>query len=259
MPAFPQLASGAMAQMPLQRAIRFRSRSNVARDGSVVRLGDQDFEERTWHLAFRDLTDAEWQALEDLFAASEGRLGVFTFLEPGANLLRWSEELLLAPWVVSGTATDGQPDPLGGSRGSRLTAGSSAVQPAAVPSSYQYTASAWVRSAGTGAKIRLDDSGALAVEQDVEASGQWRRYVLRYSGGSATDAMRLTLTAGAAALDVYGPQLEAQLAASAYKVSTAQAGVFPNTRFDQDALIDEASGVARHDTRIRLLWTPSQL
>jgi hypothetical protein len=82
MPAFPQLASGAMAQMPLQRAIRFRSRSNVARDGSVVRLGDQDFEERTWHLAFRDLTDAEWQALEDLFAASEGRLGVFTFLEP---------------------------------------------------------------------------------------------------------------------------------------------------------------------------------
>jgi hypothetical protein len=249
-----------MAQMPVQRTIRYRSRRNEMRDGSTVLLGDPDYEERAWELAFRELTDEEWQALEDLFEASEGRLGVFTFLEPGANLLAWSEQLNLAPWVASGSALDGQADPLGGTRGGRVSAGGSAAQTIAAPADYGYAGSAWLRTTATGAKLRLSDSAAQVVEQDVEASGEWRRYVVRYAGASATDAMTLTLAAGAGGpLDVYGPQLEAQAAASAYKISTAQGGVFANTRFDQDALVDEASGVGRHDTRVRLLWTPSQL
>ena len=258
--AFPQLESGAMAQMPIERTIRFRSRRNEARDGSAIHIGDPDYEERSWDLVFQDMTEAEWQALEALFAASEGRLGVFTFLEPGANLLAWSEKLTLTPWDVSGSAIDEQTDPSGGSRGSRLPAGSSATQTIAAPSSYRYAGSAWLRTNAVGAKIRLSDSGAQVVERDVDSSGEWRRYVVRYSASSATDAMTLSIVAGSgASLDVYGPQLEAQLAASAYKISSAQGGVFANTRFDQDTLVDEASAPERHDTRVRLLWTPSQL
>ena len=258
--AFPQLASGAMAQMPLERTVRFRSRHNVLRDGSTVRLGDPDFEQRSWDLTFRELTDPEWQALEDLFEASRGRLGTFTFLEPGANVLAWSEKLGQTPWVVSGSVLDGQPDPFGGSRGGRLAAAASAAQAIATPASYQYAASAWLRTAGAGAKLRLSDGAAQQVEHDVEATGQWKRYVLRYSGSSATDVMKFEMIAGpSGALDVYGPQLEAQTGASAYKVSTAQGGAFAHTRFDQDALVDEAGGPNRHDTRVRLIWTPSQL
>ena len=258
--AFPQLESGAMAQMPMQRTVRYRARRNEMRDGSTVLLGDPDYEERAWELTFRDLSDAEWQALADLFEACEGRLRAFTFLEPGANLLAWSEQLNLAPWSVSGSTLDGQAGPSGGTRGSRVSAGGSAAQAIAGPAHYRYAASVWLRTTATGAKLRLSDSAAQVVGQDVEASGEWRRYAVRYSATSATDAMMLTLAAGAGGpLDVYGPQLEAQAAASAYKVSAARGGVFASTRFDQDALVDEASGVGRHDTRIRLLWTPSQL
>jgi hypothetical protein len=258
--AFPQLASGAMAQLPIERTIRFRSRRNETRDGSVTQIGDPDYEERSWDLAFRDLTDAEWEDLDTLFTMSEGKLGVFTFLEPGSNLLAWSEKLTQSPWNVSGGAADGQSDPFGGSRGSRLNAGSSAVQTIAAPASYRYAASAWLRTTGTGAKIRVSDSATQAAERNVDASGDWKRYVVLYGLSSATDAMSLSLIAGSGApLDVYGPQLEAQLAASAYKISSAQGGVFANTRFDQDALIDEAQAPGRHDTRVRLIWTPSQL
>jgi hypothetical protein len=258
--AFPQLASGAMAQMPIERTVRFRARRNSLRDGSVVQLADPDFEERSWDLTFRELTNEEWQALADLFEVSRGRLGTFLFLEPGANLLSWSEKLEQAPWVVSGSASDGQPDPLGGSRGSRLAPGASAVQSLAAPASYQYAASVWLRTSGAGARLKLSDDASQQVEQDVVANGQWKRYALRYSGSSTTDVMKLELIAGAgAALDVYGPQLEAQSGASAYKASTAQGAAFANTRFNQDALVDEASGPNRHDTRIRLIWTPSQL
>lgn len=258
--AFPQLASGSMAQMPMGRTIRFRSRRNELSDGSVIQMGDPDYEERSWDFAFRDLSDEEWQALEDLFEQSTGQLGVFTFLEPGANLLNWSERLAQAPWSISGSAVDGQPDAAGTSRGSRLSAGSSAEQTIVAPSSYRYAASAWLRTTGTGARIRLSDSGAQVVEATVDATGQWKRYVLHYAASSATDAMKFEILAGGASpLDIYGPQLEAQPYASAYKVSTAQGGVFHKTRFDQDSLVDEASGPGRHDTRVRLVWTPSQL
>ena len=258
--AFPQLASGSMAQMPMGRTIHFRSRRNELRDGSVIHIGDPDYEERSWDLVFRDLSDEEWQALEDLFEASVGRLGVFLFLEPGANLLNWSEKLAQTPWTISGSAIDGQPDAIGTSRGSRLSAGSSAEQAIVAPSSYRYAASAWLRTIEAGARIRLSDSGAQVVEATVDATGQWKRYVAHYTGTSTTDAMKFEILAGGVApLDIYGPQLEAQAYASSYKVSTSQGGAFDKTRFDQDSLVDEASGPGRHDTRVRLLWTPSQL
>lgn len=256
--AFPQLESGAMAQMPFERAVRFRSRRNVARDGSTVEIGDPDYEERSWQLAFRELSDAEWLALESLFATVEGRLQTFTFLEPGANLLGWSEKLTQTPWSVAGTALDGQADSLGGARGSRLSAGSNAGQALAAPSSYRYAASAWLRTTGGGAKLRVSDNGAQVLEVDVDSTGQWKRYAVHYAASSATDQMKLELVAGAADLEIHGPQLEAQAYASPYKVSSAQGGVFANVRFDQDALTDEASGPGRHDTRVRLIWTPSQ-
>ncbi|MEZ5365162.1 MAG: hypothetical protein R2748_23250 [Bryobacterales bacterium] len=256
--AFPQLASGAMAQMPFERTVRFRSRRNEARDGSVVEIGDPDYEERTWQLIFHELSDAEWQALADLFAAAGGRLKTFTFLEPGANLLQWSEQLAQTPWTVAGSVLDGQADSFGGARGSRLNAGSSAAQMVAAPSSYRYAASAWLRTNGGGAKLRVSDNGAQVREVDVDTSGQWKRYTVAYAATSATDQMKLELVAGGAALDIHGPQFEAQASASAYKVSSAQGGVFANARFDQDALVDEATGPGRHDTRVKLIWTPSQ-
>ena len=257
--AFPQLLSGAMAQLPLERESRFRVRRNETRDGGTIQIGDPDFEERRWDLRFRELTDPEWTALEGLFAASKGRFGAFTFLEPGANLLAWSEELTLGAWQSSGSVTGNQPDPFGGSAATTLAAGASVSQTIAAPSDYRYTGSAWLRSSGAGSAIRIGDGAANTFEQAVPATGQWTRLTVAYQAASSTDAMQLELVSGAASsLEVFGAQMEPQPAASAYKKSASQGGVFPNTRFDQDILVDEATGPGRHSTRIRLLWTPLQ-
>jgi hypothetical protein len=80
-----------------------------------------------------------------------------------------------------------------------------------------------------------------------------------YNLPSAAEAVafRIVLPASAT-VDVFGPQIEAQASPSAYKKTLAQAGVYPNARFDQDSLGDRLTGVGRHSGDIRISWTPSQ-
>ena len=87
---FPQLSSGAVAQLPLRRETGRRTLVNRALDVNEIRVLDVDFFDRQWELPLELLTDAEWQAIQDLFTAAEGRLKTFLFLEPGENLLKWS-------------------------------------------------------------------------------------------------------------------------------------------------------------------------
>jgi hypothetical protein len=43
-------------------------------------------------LSYTALSDAELAALEQFFASAQGTLNGFTFLDPAANLLAWSED-----------------------------------------------------------------------------------------------------------------------------------------------------------------------
>lgn len=255
---FPQLLSGAMAQLPLTRETRFRTRRNQMRNGNTVHLADPDFEQRSWDLVLRDLTDTEWQAIEDLYHATRGKIGSFAFLDPGANLLRWSENPAQAPWSPTGVAIESEPDPFGGLRAAQLPSGLSVSQSLNAPAGYRYAASAWLRSTAGGAFLRVSDDGAAVREQAVTANGQWTRYAVRYDATSAAETVVLTFGAGSGPLSIYGAQLEAQTATSPYKRTTERGGVFPNTRFDQDTLVERATAPGKRETRIRLIWTPSQ-
>ena len=257
--AFPQLSSGAVAQFPIERETRFRARRSETADATVTSIGDPDFEERRWDLGFVELSDAEWAALESLFSTTKGRLGTFTFLEPGANLLAWSEDFAQADWQISGSVTPGQTDTFGGTAASLISAAGSVTQTIAAPADLRYAGSAWLKTTGAGALLRVSDGGVSSFTQGVPATGQWVRVSVLYQAVSATDAIELELVSGGAApLEVYGAQLEAQISPSAYKKTTTRGGVFANTRFDQDVLVEEATGPGRHSTRIRLIWTPLQ-
>ena len=124
---FPQLSSGAMAQFPFLRRTGFRTLVNRAADGAEIRVSDVDLEVRVWMLPSNDLSDQEWQDIENLFTQVEGRLRSFLFLEPGANLLSWSEALSETVWNKSTgfSMLEGQADPLGGAGAVRITSGGS--------------------------------------------------------------------------------------------------------------------------------------
>lgn len=261
---FPQLNSGAMAQFPFRRRTGFRTVVNEAADGSEMLASDVDFAERVWLLSAHELSDAEWQGVEDLFIQSEGRLQSFLFLEPGANLLSWSELLSDPVWSKDAGVMigGGQPDPTGGMGAAQISSGGSpgtVSQTVSGPGAFRYAGSVWARTAQSGVLVQVDDGGSQIVQATVDDGNQWKRYSVGYNLTSASESVvfRMVLPAGAT-VNVFGPQLEAQVSPSAYKKTLEQAGVYPNARFDQDTLGDGLIGVGRHSGEIRISWTPSQ-
>jgi hypothetical protein len=237
---------------------------NETSDGSEIRASDVDFAERVWLLSPHELSDAEWQGIEDLFVEAEGRLLSFLFLEPGANLLAWSEQLSDSVWSKgAGVAVDdAHADPLGGMGAAQITSGGSpgsVSQAVSGPASFRYAGSVWARTAQNGVLLQVDDGGSQLVQAAIDGSNQWKRYSVGYNLASASESvgLRSILPAGATA-DVFGPQHEAQVSPSAYTNTQEQAGVYPNARFAQDTLVDGLIGVGRHSGEIRISWTPSQ-
>ena len=257
---FPQLSSGAVAQLPLRRETGYRTLVNQALDGSEIRLSDLDFFERSWELPLESLSDSEWQAIQALFAAVEGRLATFLFLEPGENLLAWSEKFTEAVWTTSGvTLTEGIPDPFGGTAATELSGAGAVSQRLSIPATFRYAASIWGKASQPGATFVLSDGAGQQKSIEFAADGTWRRYALSTAWTVATETVVFTVNSpGAAAVDIYGAQLEAQPAASAYKKTLDRGGAHPAARFSSDMLGDRATGVGQHSSVIRISWTPSQ-
>lgn len=262
---FPQLSSGAAAQFPFRKRVRFRTLINETRDGSEIRVGDADFESRAWELTASNLSDEEWQSIQDLHSSAEGKLQEFLFLDPSGNLLSWSEQFSDPVWQAAAgiSVLGGQADPTGGANAARLTnsgATGTFSQVLSAPASFRYAGSLWARTSAAGASLRIGDAGAQSVEAAFDSSNQWRRYSAGYNLTSATDNVAYeVLVPSGASVDIFGPQLEAQVAPSAYKKTLQQAGAYAGARFDSDVLADQAMGVDRHSGVIRILWTPSPI
>lgn len=89
---FPQMATGAIGQYPLSVRGVQRTIVNDCLDGRRIKLPDRGAAHARWQFNFRELTDVELNALEQLFQSAEGRLNGFTLLDPSGNLLAWSEK-----------------------------------------------------------------------------------------------------------------------------------------------------------------------
>lgn len=259
MPYFPQLSTGALAQLPLDRSVIRRTAVNELADGSVVKVDDPDSGAVYWKLAYKGLTDAERIAIEELFVAVEGQLGTFLFVDPAGNMLRWSEDLSQTVWQKDGQlqVASGISDPLAGDSATRLTNAGQVYQgleqTADAPSSYQYCFSV-VAQAAAPCSIRIslaDESSTVTTEHQI--GSRWATYACSalIEGVGDIVTARLEVAAGAA-VDVYGLQLDAQPSPSRYRRTQATGGVYKNTRFIHDTLKFVANGIDDHSTTIRL-------
>src|SRR5581483_1675491 len=98
---YPQLTTGAVSQFPAQKRRKLRTVVNALGDGSSIKLADPPGELTEWQLQYAGLSDQEALALEQFFESVEGSLGVFTFLDPTANLFSWSGQLDHREWAGS--------------------------------------------------------------------------------------------------------------------------------------------------------------
>jgi|SRR5579871_138737 len=239
---FPQLASGAIGQHPITRNLYQRTVTNVMPDGSRIRYADPGAPYVEWTLRYQSLSDTEAGMLDQFFGTCEGRLQPFTFADPLANLLMWSEDLTQPAWEASALLqlATGVADPNGGLRAIQIKNPTSAdlgiQQAVAVPGWYWYTFSVHLQSQ-TGISL-FRQAGGLTSEKSYCTSNSWQRVSL--TGQSNTTAAEvtvgITIRAGQT-VTVYGFQLEPQTAASTYKPSYETGGAYTNAHFSNDTFV----------------------
>jgi hypothetical protein len=253
---YPQLTTGALSQFPVLRKRNSRTVVNSTVDGTRVVYADTTGGTIQWRLTYTGLSDFELDALQAFHAAAEGSLNSFTFLDPAANLLSWSDDLTNAAWALAPllNVTGGIADVNGGVSACHVSntgAGpQSVVQTLSAPADYLYCFSVYVRSSQAGTVTLL--SGTNRSSQPVGTT--WSRIVLARPGnpgGSSID-FGIELPANSA-IDLFGPQVEAQAAASRYMPSTT-GGVYENARLLDDTFRFTTTDVNRHNTTLTVFY-----
>lgn len=256
---FPQLSTGAMSQYPLYRRQAFRTVVNSLADGREVKSFDPFSSTLNLSLYFNGLSDSEMHALEVFFEEREGRRLSFGLLDPGLNLLRWSEDFSRNAWIIGpGLAmSTEQRDPWGTQRASSIvnrSAGTQGiVQVLTAPGHYTYSMSVWLRSDKSSTVALCATSGGFTQNLVVVTAHTWQRYHLavKLPSESTSVGFALELPAGGEVCAV-GAQVDAQPAPSAYRRSTSRHGVHLNARFAMDSLIRRTNGQNDHSTSVLL-------
>jgi hypothetical protein len=256
---YPQLLTGAMSQFPIVKQRRPRTVVNAAADGSSIKLADPAGETVGWQLHYANLCDTELAALQQFFTDMEGSLTSFTFLDPAANLLAWSEALTNSVWETAPllTLSGGVADPLGGNNAWQLAnsgqAAQNLTQTLNIPASYTYCFSVYAFSSQPVAmQLQLGSNLAQFV-----LNVHWNRIRITGTCGETGAAVEvgLQLPAGATAC-VFGPQVEAQPAPSAYQTGTT-GGVYENVRFRDDAFTLTSTDMNHHSATVNIYYANS--
>lgn len=240
---YPQLTSGAIAQYPIRKLRLARTVKNVLPDGSVISFSDPGGARLIWELAYVELGDADVQALQDHFQACLGPFHAFTFIDPTDNMLAASSDMAAAPWVRPSSIhiVSGAADPTGGTAAFTVTntgqASEGITQILQAPSGYQYCFSIYAMSADPSAVTMLLQGAAAQQSTSMPVGSNWTRIV---AGGKLNDS-GVGLTAGlilepGQQVQLYGPQLEAQVVPSRYRPTQATGGVYANAHWGVDQL-----------------------
>lgn len=257
---YPQLTTGAVSQFPVKRNVTMRTVANQLPSGFTIRMADQGFQKVQWQLRYSGITDAERSSVESLFEASEGQLNTFTFLDPTANLLAWSEDWTQPVWTADPLlqVAGGVQDPFGNSNGMQLTNTAQTtqqiVQNTAGPSSFVYSFSVYVRSnVPTTVQLVATASGQTSLTA-VLAGNAWTRAITQQSLSVQQDGIGfgVQLPAGAQ-VDVFGAQVEAQPEAGLYKKTIDLGGIYSSTRFSSDLLTFAADATDQNSCQLGLI------
>jgi hypothetical protein len=220
-------------------------------DGTTIAVADPEANFLRWRMEFRDLSDQESASLVNFFTATQGNQLAFTFLDPTANLLQASEDFAASGWASGGLAFNAAvADPFGTSKASRVHNSSSAMQTlrqtTQVPGLAQVCFSVYLRAASPTGVTLTRSAGTQSQGVAAAVTAAWQRFYLSGSlaGASDNSTFAIAIPAGAV-VEVFGPQVDAQVTPSMYVMSTSQNGVYTNARFDMPQLDLVATGPNR--------------
>lgn len=82
MTAFPILKTGAVAQYPARRTVRYRNQALRFVDGSEQRYRDSVGPLHRWEIRLEGLDEGEMAALDSFLTGNQGAFGRFAFTDP---------------------------------------------------------------------------------------------------------------------------------------------------------------------------------
>jgi hypothetical protein len=220
-----------------------------------VKLADAFGAQTGWQLQYAGISDVEAAALSQFFQTCEGSLNGFTFVDPSGNLLAWSEDLTNAAWQLAPlmTVAPGATDPFGGTSAFHLSNSGAAAQGLSqtlnATGAYVYSFSVYAKAAQpVSITLKLD-----AHSKSFNTGTTWSRISLSGSGNPTADSIAFSIQTGPGAIDLFGPQVDAQPSASAYKKSTT-GGVYQNARFQSDSLTCTSTAPNQNSAVVSILY-----
>lgn len=240
---FPQLASGAIAQYPVQKSRLVRTVKNVLNDGSMILYADPHGTKLVWELRYTELSAADTQSLQSHFDLCAGPFRGFTFIDPTENMLNYSADLTASAWQNTAglRIAAGNSDPNGTQTAFTIAnAGQSSEeisQSLAVPANYQFCFSLYARSAQATTATLVRRGGSDNQSASYNVGPAWTRLVStgRLNDTGTTFSVAIALDAGQQ-IQIFGPQLEAQIEPSRYRPTEGPGGVYSNAHWAVDQL-----------------------
>jgi hypothetical protein len=253
---YPQLPTGALAQFPVQKRRQVRTLVNTAADGTAVKLADPGAGTVELQLKYAALSDSELGVLLQFFAAASGTLNSFTFVDPTANLLAWSNDLSNAVWNAASflSLAGANADPTGGNNAWQVTNSGAAPQDLSqtltAPGGCVYCLSVYAKASAPVTLTLLLGSNRY----DQNLSTDWQRFVCTGTGDPIASSMAFGIELGPGAVaDVFGLQVEPQDSPSLYKPSTT-GGCYENARLRDDIFSFTTTDVNRHSATVNILY-----
>jgi hypothetical protein len=252
---YPQIGTGAVAQFPLSRSRMWRAITNDLESSEKIMLPDNAAGQIEWKLSYQDLTNSEAGALSNLFALSQGAFGAFTFIDPLANLLGWSEDLKQPNWQLGLLQqTSHAADPLGTQRASSVSNTNPAMQTLqqtlGVSGDYVACFSAYLWSNTKGTVIMKRDG----IQATVAVGPAWKRAFVTGVGasGAAQSSFSIVFAPGQT-ITMWGLQVEAQPYPSAYKQTSSAIGIYEETYFESNELKITSTSLGLSSCEISLM------
>lgn len=227
-------------------------------DGTSITMADQAANYLSWQVQYRDLANKEASALTSFFASTQGNLQPFLFFDPTANLLQWSGDFSQSAWQTAGLRFDwAVADPTGGAQAVRANnneaADSTVAQSTQIPGSSQVCFSVYLRASARVASTLARAAGSQSQTLPVSITTSWQRFYLSGYLANVTGLSQFAVTVPAGiALEIYAPQVDAQITPSTYVASSGSSGVYTNARFDMKQLTVVATGPNRNACAVNI-------
>jgi hypothetical protein len=212
-------------------------------------------------LSYIDLTSVDQSALQSHFAACQGPLMPFIFIDPTDNMLSNSSDLSIGAWTADPllSVTAGAADPLGGHTAFTLVNSAQVDQRLSqqilAPADFQYCFSVYASSASP-TTLELGLTAISSRTQSFAVVTNWKRVV---SSGRLPDSQSSftaeIIVPSAQTVVIWGPQLEPQVSPSRYRATAAAGGVYQNAHLLGNGLTFESSAPGLFSTVISIETT----